>query len=115
MNFEEKIQQWVLLDNQLKILNEKIREIRDKKNNLSESINNHIKDNNLSNAVVQISDGKLKFTNTKVVTNQLTYKYIEKSLGEIITNETQVSQIIEYLKQKREYKIIQEIKRFYNN
>jgi len=30
MSFEENIKQWVLLDNQLKILNEKAKEIREK-------------------------------------------------------------------------------------
>jgi hypothetical protein len=114
MSFEEKIQQWVSLDNQLKILNEKIRDIRDKKNNLGENINHYVQTNNLSNAVVQISDGKLRFTNTKV-TPPLTFKYVEKSLGEIIKNEAQVKQIMEYLKQKRESKIVPEIKRFSNN
>jgi len=114
MSFEEKIQQWVSLDNQLKTLNEKIREIRDKKINLTENINRYIETNNLTNAVIQISDGKLKFSNTKI-TPPLSFKYVEKSLGEIIKNETQVKQIIEYLKQKREYKIISEIKRISNN
>jgi len=114
MSFEEKIQQWVALDNQSKILYEKLREIREKKSNLGENINDYVRENNLSNAVVQISDGKLKFANTKVQP-PLTFTYVEKSLGEIIKNESQVKQIIAYLKQKREYKIVQEIKRFSNN
>jgi hypothetical protein len=42
----------------------------------------------------------------------LTYKYLETSLGEIIKNETQVKQIINYLKEKREIKLVSEIKRF---
>jgi len=114
MSFEEKIQQWVALDNQAKILYEKLRDIREKKSNLGENINDYVRENNLSNAVVQISDGKLKFANTRV-TPPLTFTYVEKSLGEIIKNEGQVKQIIAYLKQKREYKIVPEIKRFSNN
>jgi aldehyde:ferredoxin oxidoreductase len=114
MSFEEKIQQWVLLDNQLRNLSEKIRELREKKNNVGENINHYVETNNLSNAVVQISDGKLKFAQTRV-TAPLTLKYVEKSLGEIIKNETQVKQIMDYLKQKRESKIVPEIKRFSNN
>jgi len=114
MNFEEKIQQWVMLDNQQKILNEKIREIRERKNDLGENIQHYVENNNLNNAVVQISDGKLKFVKTKV-TSPLTFKYIEKSLGEIIKNDSQVEKIIEYLKQKRDCKVISEIKRFSSN
>jgi protein-serine/threonine kinase len=37
MSFENQIQQWVSLDNQLKNLNDKVKEIREKKNNLEES------------------------------------------------------------------------------
>jgi len=113
MSFEEKIQQWVSLDNQLKILNEKVREIRDKKTNLGNSINTYIETNNLSNATIQISDGKLKFANTKVAP-PLSFKYVEKSLGELIKNEAHVKHIVDYLKQKREYKVVPEIKRFSN-
>ena len=102
MSFEEKIQKWVSIDNQLKIINEKAKELREKKNELEEIILDHATQNNLSNAVIQISDGKLKFTNTKV-SSALTFKYLEKSLGEIIKNENQVKQILDYLKEKREY------------
>ena len=38
MSFEGQIQQWVSIDNQLKGLNEKVKELRDKKNVLSENI-----------------------------------------------------------------------------
>lgn len=31
MNLEEQLQQWVILDNQLKSVSEKVKEIRDKK------------------------------------------------------------------------------------
>ena len=49
------------------------------------------------------------------VQSPLTFKYLEKSLGEIIKNENQVKQIVEYIKNKREVKVVPEIKRFSNN
>jgi hypothetical protein len=114
MSFENQIQQWVSLDNQLKQLNEKVKDLRDKRNNLEENITSYASENNLSNATVKISDGRLKFTNTKVP-ELLTFKYLEKSLGEVIKNESQVKLIVEHLKQKRAVKIVPEIKRFSNN
>lgn len=114
MNFEQNIQQWVSIDNQIKLLNDKIHELRERKNQLGENITNHVEQNNLRNATVQISDGKLRFVNTKV-SSPLTFKYVEKSLGEIIKNQTQVKQIVEYLKEKREVKFVPEIKRISNN
>ena len=113
MNFENNIQQWILADNQLKLLNERIKNIRETRNTLSENITSYAQKNNLSNSSIQISDGKLKFINTKVQ-SPLTFKYLEKSLGEIIHDKNQVNRIIEHLKQNRDTKIIPEIKRFYN-
>ena len=114
MSFENQIQQWVSVDNQLKQLNEKVKELRDTRNNLEENITNYASQNNLSNATVQINGGKLKFTNTKIP-EPLTFKYLEKTLGEVIKNESQVKLIMEHLKQKRAIKIVSEIKRFSNN
>jgi len=111
MSFEKDIQQWVSIDNQLKILNEKIKDLREKKNDLSSNLTKYAENNNLSDKVIQITDGRLKFTKTRV-TAPLTYKYLEKTLGEIIKNETQLKQIMNYLKENRESKIVEEIKRY---
>ena len=114
MSFESKIQQWVSLDNQLKQLNEKVKDLRDKRNDLEENITSYASENNLSNATVKISDGRLKFANTKVQ-EPLTFKYLERTLGEVIKNETQVRLIMEHLKDKRSFKMVPEIKRFSTN
>jgi ribosomal protein S15P/S13E len=114
MSFEQHIQQWVSIDNQMKQLTEKIKELRDKKSTLNDAIFNHVDNSNLSNATVQISDGKIKFVKTKD-TQVLTFKYLETCLHEIIKNEEQVNKIIEYIKNKREVKYVSEIKRFLNN
>ena len=114
MSFENQIQQWVQIDNQIKQINEKTKELREKRNALEQNITKYASSNNLSNATVQISDGRLKFTNTKVP-EPLTFKYLEKTLSEVIKNESQVKLIMEHIRQKREVKIVPEIKRFSNN
>ena len=114
MNFESQIQQWVSIDNQIKQLNEKTKELREKKNTLEQNITSYASSNNLSSSTIQISDGKLKFQNTRIP-EPLTFKYLEKTLGEVIKNESQVKLIMEHLKQKRAVKIVPEIKRFSNN
>jgi hypothetical protein len=91
-----------------------MKELRDKKTTLNDAIFNHVETANLSNSTVQISDGKLKFIKTKD-TQQLTFKYLETCLHEIIKNEEQVNKIVEYIKNKRDIKYVPEIKRFYNN
>jgi hypothetical protein len=114
MSFENQIQQWVQIDNQLKQINEKTKELREHRNALEKNITTYASSNNLSNATVQINDGKLKFASSKVP-EPLTFKYLEKTLTEIIKNENQVKLIMEHIKQKREIKIVPEIKRFSNN
>ena len=114
MSFENQIQKWVAVDNQLKTLNEKMKTLRETRNALTGDITNYAEKNNLSNSTVNISDGKLKFVNTKVQA-PLTYKFLEKTLGEVIHNEVQAKYIVEQLKDKRDVKIIPEIQRFTNN
>lgn len=114
MNFENQIQQWVQLDNQVKQMNEKTKDLREKRNNLEKSISNYVSSNSLSNATVKINNEKLKFATTKIP-EPLTFKYLEKTLGEVIKNENQVKLIMEHIRQKREIKVVPEIKRFSNN
>ncbi len=114
MSFEEQIKQWVYLDNQIKELNDKVKEIRSKRNTLEEKIMTHVSSNNLSNVTLKVNNDKIKFVDTKV-TEPLTFKYLEGTLNEIIKNTSQVDLIMDQIKKKRTSKIVPEIKRFYNN
>jgi len=113
MSFEQNIQKWVSLDNKIKILNDNLNQLREQRAELSKSLYTYVERNNLNGANIQISDGKLKFVTSKV-SNPLSFKYVEKSLGEIIHNEEQVKKIVNYLKEHREFKNVQELKRFSN-
>ena len=114
MSFEESIQKWVSLDNQLRSLQDKTKQIRDDKNNIENGIIKYVDTHNLQNSVVKISDGKLKFTMVKQ-TNPLTLKYVDECLGKCIKNPEQVKLIMNYIKDSRNSKIIPDIKRFYAN
>jgi hypothetical protein len=111
MNFEQTIQQWISLDDQIKIYSEKIKELRERKNAVENKATEIARDNKLLNSSIKIKDNNLKIVNTKV-TSPLTFKYLEKSLGGIIQNKDQVQRILTHIKNNRETKIIQEIKRF---
>lgn len=113
-SLEENIQQWVQIDNQVKLYADKIKSLREAKNQVSDKITSYVETNELTNARIQISDGLLKFQNTKV-TPPLTFKFVERCLNDVIPNEKQVEQIIQYIKEKREFRYTSEIKRIYNN
>ena len=112
-HLDKTIQNWVELDNELKKLNEKTKDIRTRKNDIEDKIMTYVEDNNMSNSVVNITDGKIKFCETKQ-TPPLTLGFLEKCLSEVIANQSQVKQIVDYIKSKRETKMVPEIKRYYN-
>ena len=113
MDFENDVKNWVMIDNQIKQNSETVKELRKKRNHLTTKIFSYAEENNLENAVIQISDGKLIFQESKQ-TPPLTYKFLEECLNECIQNEDQVKQIIKFIKSKREFKYVSDIKRFYN-
>jgi hypothetical protein len=112
-HLDKTIQNWVELDNELKKLNEKAKDVRTRKNDIEDKIMTYVEDNNMNNSVVNITDGKIKFCETKQ-TSPLTLGFLEKCLSEVIANQSQVKQIVDYIKSKRETKMVPEIKRYYN-
>lgn len=111
MSFEETIKKWVALDNQIKSLSEKTKQLRNDKNTTEESIMNYVEKNNLSNATINITDGKLRFVSSKQ-TAPLTLRYVEECLTKCIGNPAQVSKIMQFIKDSREVKISSDIKRY---
>ena len=114
MTFEEDIQNWVAIDNSVKELNEKIKELRDSRNELSEKLVNYASENSLTHKIIQITDGNLKFQ-TRKQTSPLTLTFIERCLSDCISNEEHVNQILNYIKEKRESKYISEVRRSYKS
>ena len=111
-SFEENIKQWVSLDNETKILNERLKELRNKKTVLLNNINYYVETQNLENAVVNISDGQLKFVKTNT-TQGLTLGFLEDCLMDVFKNKEQTEKVMEYIKSKREIKTNSDIRRFY--
>ena len=111
--FQKNIQSWVTLDNQIKTLNQQVKELRSNRNSLTNNIFNYAESNNLENAVIQISDGKLKFQNVKS-TSPLTFGFLKQCLNECIQDSNQVDELIEYIKSKRTTRMNYDIRRTYN-
>ena len=105
------VQKWVLLEGKLKEVNDKIKQMREMKQDLGTKITTYMKENEL-NSSIEISDGELKLYEKKEYTN-LSFGFIEKHLKEIIKDEKQVDFIITYLKSKRETNVVTEIKRLH--
>ena len=108
---ENNIKNWLLLDNKIKELNQKINELREKKNSYKNHIYQHITNNNLNNATIKIGNDYLKFVETKQST-PISYKFLIEALKNCLTDENDIENIINYIKTNRESKIINDIKRF---
>lgn len=109
----ENIKQWVTIDSQLKIVNEKTKKMRDMKSELTQHICNYKQASNLKTNKISISDGTLSFYEKKDY-SPLTYTYVEKCLGELIQDKKQVEYIIQYMKNNREITISNDIRRTYD-
>ena len=94
-----------------KLLNEKMKTIRDKKNLMTKNILSYVDQNNLTDKSIKIPNGTLKFVNSNT-TQAITFKYLETCLSEIIKNDSKVKKILDYIKQRREIKQQMDIKRF---
>ena len=110
--FQKNIQDWVTVDNKIKNLNNQVKELRSNRNQLTNNIFTYAESNNLENAVIQISDGKLKFQNVKQ-TSPLTFKLVKEVLDECINNDEDVLALMTAIKNKRETKFSYYIKRSY--
>lgn len=108
--FIENIKTWVLVDSKLKLVNEKIKEMREKKNFLLNQINDYVYDNNMKDTKIEITDGELVFCERKEYA-PLTYKYVEECLQNIIKDEKHIEYILNYIKNNRKIKLVNDIKR----
>jgi ferritin len=112
MDFESNIKQWVSIDSTIKGLNEQLKQQRMERNNLGTNIYQYIETNNLHHAVIQISDGTLKFQQTKI-TQPLTLKFVKDCLNESLGDDSKVDEIMNYIKEQRDVRYTSDIKRSY--
>ena len=114
MNFENDIQQWVAIDNKMKEYSTETKNLREKKNILTEKIMEHVENNNMSHNIINITDGQLRFQTNKI-TPPLTFSFITECLNDCIEDSEQVNQLIKYFKEKRKFKYVSDVKRTYTN
>lgn len=123
MSIQNNVKDWVAIDNSIKKLNDELRELRDKRK-LQEEAMISWADTHASGAkpVIKISDGKLRFVETKQ-TAPLTLKYVSErvlsvlgSLSNLSSNSVEAihDMIMEDLKTNRECKIVREVKRSFD-
>ena len=111
-SLEQRIQRWVQLDNELKQLNERTRELRESRNVMESSILTHVAEHNLSHATVRIKDGTLKFAFNVRQPPALTLSFLNEALAECCPPQ-QAASIMQHVRAKRDAaaKLVPEIRR----
>jgi len=109
----KNINDWVNIDNKLKYISEKVKPLKDKKTELTREITEYYKTNNLEDKKININGNSLNLYEKKEY-SALTYSYIEKCLGDIITDKKHIDYIISYLKEHREIKTVTDLRRSFN-
>ena len=98
--FKERIKKWVSLDNQIRLINEQLKDLRDERSDINKDIIMYVDTNKLSDSTIQLSDGSLKFGQYKNYT-PLTFSFMEQCMKEIMP-EDNVCTIIQHIKDKRQ-------------
>lgn len=101
MSFESTVKDWIAVDKEMRELNAKIHELRAKRNELDAQIITYSEDRNAK--IFKYGDVKMRVVGTNSA-ESLTFKYLERCLSEMVKNETQVKQMIEYIKRNRTIK-----------
>ena len=104
----EQIQQWILLDNKLKEIQEQQRLLRTQKQELNGQICSYMKRTN--NNKIKINDEFLKVCDKKEYA-PLTFQYVESTLETICSKPEVVKKIMATLKDNRTIKLSTDIRR----
>jgi len=110
---KDDITLWITLENQLKVVYEKTKKMREMKQGASERICNYMKEGSGMRSSseggarnkIKIKDGELNAEirlYDKKEYSPLTFTYIESCLKKIIRDEEQVEYVIQFLKENRE-------------
>jgi len=108
--FEQCMRKWAILDNKIRASNKELKTMRSQKGDISSTVCEFMKTKGLENKKIETGDSVISFYE-KNEFSSLTFGYIEKCLGEIIQDKDKVEHIIKYLKDKREIKKSNDLRR----
>lgn len=112
MGFSDNIKKWVSIDDEIRELNQELKNKRLQRSNILESILQYKSDNNLDGKIIKYNEQTLKFSKTRQY-QCITYEFIKICLNDLIEDREQIQQILDYIKEKRTFKNVEDIKRFY--
>ena len=110
MSFTDNIKKWVNIDDEIKTLYNNLKCKREERNEILQAIIKYKNENNLDNKMIKYNDQMFQFSKQRQYQN-ITYNFISTCLNEILDDTEKVDYIINYIKEKRQFKNIEDIKR----
>jgi len=110
--FIQNVQKWNYMESQIKDANEKIKKMRTLKNNFGTKICSYLERNHSIKNKIAIGNDEIHMYSKKEYT-PLSFSYIENKLKEIIQDENQVDFVIQYLKDKREVTVTNDLRKIH--
>lgn len=95
------IKLWMQYENNIKLINSKLKEVKDSKNNVENNILRILSSNNLTNKKIKVNNSYIT-CQYNYQNPGLSYKFIESALTEYLNNEEESKKICEFIKSKRE-------------
>ena len=114
MSFEQDVRKWTILDNKIRTTSQELKTMRSQKSELGSTICTFMKTKGLENKKIEIGDSTICFFEKNEYPS-LTFGYIEKCLGELISDKDKVATIVKHLKDKREIKKSNDLRRRFKN
>jgi len=113
-SLKENINKLIVLENELKTIQNNASIIRTEKQNIEKKIKDIMIKENLKDKILIIQNKKIKYNETKSY-QSYSLQYLEERLKELLEDNNQVNYILHYLKEKRKTNINSEIKILDNN
>jgi len=104
---ETYMDKWIAVENQLNILQEKTKTMREWKKKLSEKITEYMQTSGFAQKSVPNGEWKL---HERTEYSALSFSYVEDCLRELIPEEDQVDFVMDYLRDHRESKNVIDVK-----
>lgn len=107
---ESDLRAWAQLDNKIRAATAELKTLRTNRDEIGTRVCDTMKQRGIENKKIDTGDSVITLYE-KNDYSSLTYGYVEKCLGEIITDKEHVTHIMNYLKSKREVKKSTDLRR----
>ena len=108
-SFSQEVQKYVKLEEEIQTLQSQLKTLKEEKQTSQNIIAKTMVSQNWQNRVIDAGSSELSLVERKQY-GSITFTYLAEKLKNIIPDEEQVKYVIQYLKDQREVKTIQDIK-----